>query len=146
MEDGRPAGRKNETRVQRDGSLIQWLEKPLCPTNTRFGKPSKKHLEVRSLAAFLHVSMRNATKIRVPPKTAPLPAGFQSLLHYYFITFSKYQRRVLPESVRQILIDTCLAGNGRMSPWFAHWIAISGTASRAAKMPTIFQRVKRSWR
>jgi hypothetical protein len=29
----------------------------------------------------------------------------------FFITLSKYQHRVLPESVRQIVIDTCLAGN-----------------------------------
>lgn len=32
----------------------------------------------------------------------------------FFITLSKYQRRVLPESVRQIVIDTCLAGNGNI--------------------------------
>ena len=85
--------------------------------------------------------MRNATKIRVPPKTAHCQSDFKA----FFITFSEYQRRVLPESVRQIVIDTCLAGNGNV-PWFVHWIAISGTASRAAKMPTVFQRVKRSWR
>lgn len=31
----------------------------------------------------------------------------------FFITFSTYHRWVLPESVRHIVIDTCLAGNGR---------------------------------
>jgi putative transposase len=31
----------------------------------------------------------------------------------FFITFSTYQRWTLPESVRQIVIETCLAGNGR---------------------------------
>ncbi len=30
-----------------------------------------------------------------------------------FITFSTYHRWILPESVRQIVIDTCLAGNAR---------------------------------
>jgi REP element-mobilizing transposase RayT len=30
----------------------------------------------------------------------------------FFITFSTHQRWILPESVRQIVIDTCLAGNG----------------------------------
>jgi putative transposase len=30
-----------------------------------------------------------------------------------FITFSTHHRWILPESVRQIVIDTCLAGNGR---------------------------------
>jgi putative transposase len=31
----------------------------------------------------------------------------------FFVTFSTYHRWILPESVRQIVIDTCLAGNGR---------------------------------
>lgn len=31
----------------------------------------------------------------------------------FFITFSTYHRWLLPEPVRQIVIDTCLAGNGR---------------------------------
>jgi len=31
----------------------------------------------------------------------------------FFITFSTQRRWTLPESVRQIVIDTCLAGNGR---------------------------------
>jgi REP element-mobilizing transposase RayT len=31
----------------------------------------------------------------------------------FFITFSTYRRWILPESVRQMVIDTCLAGNGR---------------------------------
>ena len=30
-----------------------------------------------------------------------------------FMTFSTHHRWILPESVRQIVIDTCLAGNGR---------------------------------
>jgi len=30
----------------------------------------------------------------------------------FFITFSTHRRWVLPETVRQIVIDTCLAGNG----------------------------------
>ena len=30
----------------------------------------------------------------------------------FFITFSTHRRWLLPESVRQIVIDTCLAGNG----------------------------------
>ncbi len=30
----------------------------------------------------------------------------------FFITFSTHRRWTLPESVRQIVIDTCLAGNG----------------------------------
>jgi REP element-mobilizing transposase RayT len=31
----------------------------------------------------------------------------------FFITFSAHDHRTLPGSVRQIVIDTCLAGNGR---------------------------------
>ena len=31
----------------------------------------------------------------------------------FFITFSTYQRWILPEGVRDIVIDTCLAGNDR---------------------------------
>jgi putative transposase len=31
----------------------------------------------------------------------------------FFITFSTYKRWILPEGVRQIVIETCLAGNGR---------------------------------
>ncbi len=31
----------------------------------------------------------------------------------FFITFSTRERWILPESARQIVIDTCLAGNGR---------------------------------
>ncbi len=31
----------------------------------------------------------------------------------FFITFSTHHRWILPESVRQIVLDTCLAGTGR---------------------------------
>ena len=31
----------------------------------------------------------------------------------FFITFSTYKRWILPESARQIVIETCLAGNGK---------------------------------
>jgi putative transposase len=31
----------------------------------------------------------------------------------FFITFSTYRRWILPESVRQIVIDTCLVGNNK---------------------------------
>src|SRR5208337_5464098 len=31
----------------------------------------------------------------------------------FFITFSTHARWILPEPVRQIVIDTCLAGNGK---------------------------------
>lgn len=31
----------------------------------------------------------------------------------FFITFSTHRRWTLPESVRQLVIDTCLAGNGK---------------------------------
>jgi putative transposase len=37
----------------------------------------------------------------------------------FFITFSTYQRWTLPESVRHIVIDTCLAGNGRKFSLYA---------------------------
>jgi putative transposase len=38
---------------------------------------------------------------------------FKAFFITFFITFSTYHRWVLPEPVRQIVIDTCLAGNGR---------------------------------
>ena len=37
----------------------------------------------------------------------------------FFITFSTHRRWELPESVRHIVIDTCLAGNGRKFHWHA---------------------------
>ena len=38
---------------------------------------------------------------------------FQPDHKVFFITFSTYKRRILPEAVRQIVIETCLAGNGK---------------------------------
>jgi len=37
---------------------------------------------------------------------------FQPEYQAFFITFSTHRRWILPEPVRQIVIDTCLAGNG----------------------------------
>jgi len=44
---------------------------------------------------------------------------WRKLPHYqpdnkaFFVTFATHSRWVLPEAVRQIVIDTCLAGNGK---------------------------------
>src|SRR5213594_2545480 len=38
---------------------------------------------------------------------------FQPDHKVFFITFSTYKRRIFPEAVRQIVIETCLAGNGK---------------------------------
>lgn len=38
---------------------------------------------------------------------------YQPAFKAFLITFSTHRRWTLPESVRQVVIDTCLAGNGR---------------------------------
>jgi REP element-mobilizing transposase RayT len=44
---------------------------------------------------------------------------WRKLPHYqpdnkaFFVTFATHSRWILPEAVRQIVIDTCLAGNGK---------------------------------
>jgi len=38
---------------------------------------------------------------------------FQPDHKVFFMTFSTYKRWILPEGVRQIVIETCLAGNGK---------------------------------
>src|SRR6266403_1572914 len=61
---GRGAGRsENETRVQRDGSLIQSLNRHRCPTNIDSGIRPRNTWKCASSLQSSVLSMRNATKI-----------------------------------------------------------------------------------
>src|SRR4029077_2578497 len=72
---GRGSGRsENKTRVQRDDGLTQSLHRPLSPTNIDWGTRPRNTWKCASSLPSSVLSMRNATKIRVPPKTAPLPS------------------------------------------------------------------------
>src|SRR5438874_7380572 len=64
---------------------------------------------------------------------------FQPDHKVFFITFSTYKRRILPEAVRQIVIETCLAGNGKK---FRLYGVVVNARSRT---PTLISSLRSKW-
>src|SRR5437870_9651006 len=64
---------------------------------------------------------------------------FQPDHKVFFMTFSTYKRWILPEGVRQIVIETCLAGNGKK---FRLYGVVVNARSRT---PTLISSLRSKW-